>query len=770
MKMKRVVPAIVALALGPPLAEAGSSEQLSAEYWYRDGVRVALEPLPGDGRRGITTPRYRSADGGAEREATGRLYVCLADGWEEAEVAALAARYDMSPDGGTERVRRFLVGEPARALETANAIFETEGVSCASPLWRKSMGRRVLNDPLLDDQWHLDNHGQGGGLVGADLGAFDAWNVTRGAGVVVGVVDDGVEIAHPDLVDNVAAAWNRDHIEGDDDPTAGSHGTPVAGIVAAVGDNGLGGAGVAPEASLVGLRVMDDFGLVDEAGVAEAFGGNLYSIDILNNSWGPPDTALHAFERPSTLEMAAIDEATGRGRGGLGQIFVWAGGNGGESDNSNLDGYASLRQTIAVTASTNMGGAAYYAEEGANLLVNAPSSGGSREIVTTDRSGALGDNSGQETWEIDDVDYTDSFSGTSASTPAVSGVIALMLAANPRLNWREVQQVLAASAERNDPAHVSWRRNAAGYWISEQFGFGRVDAAAAVALARDWGASLAAEAATRTSGRDTALAIPDEDPTGVSNRLYVSDRVRVEFVEVTVDIDHTYWGDLSLYLTSPAGSVVRLMTSRYLPPGARSLGFRQWTLGDVLHLGESSRGNWTLRVVDEIGQDVGTLRSWAIRVHGAALPAADELRACTPVRLGDGGAVAGADVRLGASRHGAAAAAGVSGTAREDYGIHFSVTPGSGATVDEYLLLARYQPGTGELIDYRYDGAGWRRWSGDPATLTGFAAAELDAGGTLPLFMGRLDAGAYRLYGGYRESSGEVVYCPQPITVEVSGG
>ena len=757
------------LAMLQPFATVCAGETVHEErYWYRDGRRVALEEV-GDGRRDGGAKLYRSAHGGPYRTLGERLYLCVPPTWGEAEVAALAERYALVADGGTERVRRFRVADGGDVLGVANALFEREGVTCAAPLWRKRMGRRSLNDPLLDRQWHLNNTGLGGGARGADVGAFEAWDTTRGGGVAVGVVDDGLEIGHPDLAAAVVTAWSRDHIDNDRDPTAGDHGTAVAGVVAAVGDNREGGAGVAPEASLVGLRVMDDWGMIDESGVADAFGDNGAFVHVLNNSWGPPDDATSAFERPSDLELSAMDRAVRDGRGGLGQIFVWAGGNGGDSDNSNLDGYANLRETIAVTASTNHGTAAYYAEEGANLLVNAPSSGGSFEIVTTDRSGVEGYNSGAEPSEPSDIDYTYTFGGTSSATPAVSGVVALALSVNPNLNWREVQQLLAASAEHNEPEHAMWRRNAAGYWISEQHGFGRVDAAAAVELAAAWGQPLSAEANTWQRYRDVGATIPDDDPQGVTSSILVTDRVRVEFVEVTVDITHSYWGDIALYLTSPSGTEVRLMTSRYLPVAARSLGFDHWVMGDTLHLGEPSRGNWTLRAVDEEGQDVGVLVSWGIRVYGTPLPDASEQLplGCSPVRLGDGAAVDGAQVRLGGNRHGAALASAVSGSAAEDFAVHLAVAPSGSPSA--YLAVVLHTSPEGDVSRYHYTADGWWSWDGASSSLVGFQDEGLDGGAPAALHMGRLGVGSYRIYGGYRDSAGEVVYCPQPLTVEVAG-
>ena len=127
----------------------------------------------------------------------------------------------------------------------------------------------------------------------------------------------------------------------------------------------------------------------------------------------------------------------------------------------------------AVAAIDHDGRQSSYSEPGAPLLISAYSSGDTAGITTTDRSGADG---------YDPGDYTNTFGGTSSSAPLVSGVIALMLEANPNLTYRDVQQILVRTAEMNDPLHFDWTSNAAGYDINHAYGFGAVDATAAVQL------------------------------------------------------------------------------------------------------------------------------------------------------------------------------------------------------------------------------------------------------------------------------------------------
>lgn len=756
----------------PSVGAAATDAAGEAAYWYRNGHREILLPavsLTGNIRALQQGRRFRRVADGPLRELGDGLFVCIPASWSEGRVADLARTYELEPQpGGSAEVRRFRTVGRLDALDAANAVFENEGVACAAPLWRKPMRTRSAGDPLLDSQWHLNNNGQGGGLPGADIGAFAAWFISRGAGVTVGVVDDGLELRHPDLAANLLAGASRDYIRGGSDTTAGQHGTAVAGVVAAAGGNGLGGSGIAPAARLAGLRILDEEGMVDDGAVADAIGYDWDAIPILNNSWGPADDAYSAFEGPSELARAVMQEAVSRGRGGLGRVMVWAAGNGGDSDNSNLDGYANARQVIAVTATGNHGRAAYYAEEGANILLNAPSSGGSLDILSTDRSGALGYNDGQSPGEAANADYTNGFGGTSAAAPMVSGVAALVLAANPALNWREMRQVLAASATQNDAAHSRWRRNAAGYWINEQYGYGRVNAVDAVTLATRWNGPVADEFPGLQYRKNVERAIPDNDLQGLSDEIAVGEQMRVEFVEVTVDIEHSYWGDVSLYLTSPAGTEIRLMTSRYLPQGARSLGFRNWKMGDALHLGELSAGRWKLRVVDDENQDSGVLRSWGLKIHGTAVPAhAEQLPlVCAGHRLDSGEGVADATFYLGVNRHGGHYVKGMAGTATEDFGLIFGVIAKESA--ESYLAVAEYRDGEGVVSYLRYDSQGWHPWDGHLADVAFFADENLSQGAAKILHHGRLPAGRYRIWGAYRQAGGRVVYCPQPAEIIIA--
>ena len=407
----------------------------------------------------------------------------------------------------------FKAASPARSLESAATAGALEGVLFAAPNWLRQRTLRQ-EDPLYGCQWHLKNTGQFKGTIpGNDIDVEPVWASFRGTpNQIVCAVDDGLEIAHKDLAANVVSGLSWDYVEEDPDPTAGKHGTAVGGVAAARGFNGMGGRGVAPEAGLCGHRILGGGGVTD-ADEADAETRDFGLMAVYNNSWGPNDDAQR-LEAPGPLMQAAMARGISEGRDGKGALYLWAGGNGRLSaDNSNYDGYANWRGTIAVAATTSAGTQSLYSENGANLCVNAPSSGGEDPgITTTDRTGAEGYNKGTQPRDFSDMDFTDTFGGTSSATPAVSGACALLLQARPDLGWRDVKSILMATAVKNDPDDPDWTTNGAGYHVNHKYGFGRVDAAAAVAAASHW-SNLPTETSVE-SENSPGLAIP-KGPVGV---------------------------------------------------------------------------------------------------------------------------------------------------------------------------------------------------------------------------------------------------------------
>jgi subtilisin-like proprotein convertase family protein len=393
-------------------------------------------------------------------------------------------------------------------------------------------------------------------------------------------------------------------------------------LVAGVGNNGVGVTGVAPRAHLAGVRLIaapttdndEATGLTYQNNNQAGQGTN----QIFTNSWGPADDG-YTLQGPGPLTRAALADAVTNGRGGKGSIFTWAAGNGGVNDNSNYDGYANSRYVIAVAASTNSGTQASYSERGANLFINAPSSGGSLSITTTDRVGTIGYNTSSSSTG---GDYTNSFGGTSAAAPIAAGAIALMLEANPNLTWRDVKHILVRTAQKNSPGDTSWTTNAAGWHHSDKFGFGRIDAAAAATMAATW-TNVGPEVST--SGAATPPnPIPIPDGTGTSTPVFgafatstidILNQVKIEEVEVTVNVTHPYRGDLEFQLVAPTGTTSILGTVR--PDDGAD--FDNWTFTTVRDWDELAQGTWTLKVHDGFAADVGTLNSWSITAYGTSV-------------------------------------------------------------------------------------------------------------------------------------------------------
>ena len=279
------------------------------------------------------------------------------------------------------------------------------------------------SDPLLNEQWHLNNTGQGGGVVGEDARLSSPYNLNRfGAGIRIAIIDNGLDVQHEDLIANTIPGLCYDYVSGTPNINAGDHGSSCAGVAAAVGGNGLGVSGAAFEAHLVGYNLLEAQTTANEV---DAMTRGSSDVSISSNSWGAIDHT--GAPAPSTsVWQAAIDLGTSTGRKGLGTIYTWAAGNGAKGegvlpvDNSNLDGLANYRGVIAVGAIGDDGRKANYSENGANLWICAHSEGNNSHAITTvDVQGPAGYNAGTSSSDYPNTNYTNTFNGTSSATPLV---------------------------------------------------------------------------------------------------------------------------------------------------------------------------------------------------------------------------------------------------------------------------------------------------------------------------------------------------------------
>jgi proprotein convertase subtilisin/kexin type 2 len=346
------------------------------------------------------------------------------------------------------------------------------------------------------------------------------------------------------------------------------------------------------------------------ADIADALTRDLATNMIYHNSWGSPDTG--ELNESEAEFNQAIARGIREGRGGKGAIYVFPAGNGGcysipgatgcQRDNSNFDGYVNKLGVIAVGAVDQYGKSPWYAEYGANILLSAPAGDSAAGITTT----SIGNT------------YRNDFAGTSASAPMVSGAVALMLSVNPQLSWRDVQLILAKSARKNDANDASWVGN-----FSHKYGFGALDATAAVTMAKNWttvGGVNELKKCTQ-SVKFSNTQIPDAGA-GIGSAISLAgcDISKIEHVSITMDAIHEYSGDLEVTLYSPNGTSSILATPRKCEKTDRlsnSCGdFKGWEFGSVRHLDESASGNWQLFVKDTVSGKLGAWLGWSVTVYG----------------------------------------------------------------------------------------------------------------------------------------------------------
>ncbi|KXO13322.1 putative extracellular serine protease [Moritella sp. JT01] len=521
------------------------------------------------------------------------------------------------------------------------------------------------SDPLYTQQWHLKNTGQSafsksGGTAGHDIniGSLHKKGI-KGSGVKVAVVDSGLEIKHEDLVENILSGRSYNYVKLTNDPTStsrdGDHGTSVAGIIAARGFNNIGGRGVAPEASLIGLnyiKTQDDKDWVDSHG-----GKRTQDVLVINQSYGNA-YMMQPYNFMTTrnkIHEANLRKVTSKNNDGRGVLFVKAAGNSFqrvmESHNrwwrtyqySAYSKNSSLPRLTAHNASINLSNASFYntvvsalnanasdplssySSTGAAVFVSAPGGEDGRNapaIITTDSMGCTigyartgsrykGFNRGEEALN-EDCNYTSSFNGTSSAAPVVSGVAALIFSVDDAITWRDVRYIIAKTAKKIDDkfkpilvdsyiAEPGWITNNAGFNFHNWYGFGLIDASAAVEMAQNYikdGLLLPPlkETVFIPSDDVTDLDIGEGTPTKKSVNITKDNDLTIEAVQVKLNIKHGRNSDLSIELISPQGTSSMLLTPRSLL--TKDADFKNTVLLSNAFYGEKSAGIWTIKVTD----------------------------------------------------------------------------------------------------------------------------------------------------------------------------
>jgi len=433
------------------------------------------------------------------------------------------------------------------------------------------------NDPYFGYQWHL-----------SAVGIPAAWDSATGEGVVVAVVDTGVSEGQDGFYQLLPG---YDFVEGDSRPDdLEGHGTHVAGTVAQATNNGVGTAGVAPEASILPVRVLGAGG----GSMTDVADGIVYAVDegadVINLSLGSGGGTRVLY---SALQYAERN----------GVVVVAASGNAGWS---RVDYPAAFESVLAVGATDALGEVTGYSNQGDALDLVAP--GGDLGADAT-RDGYV-DGVLQETYEYGELGFR-FYEGTSMASPHVAGAAALLveMVGNDPVRIRELLTASASDIGRS------------GYDTSS--GWGELDIAAAVAMAGggsietpDDGPDEPDEPYVVSARGDGGL--PIEDRRTTQSVLSLDTCADIEDLLVEVDILHSWRGDLVVTLVSPEGEEVVLhnRTGREANDLQGSYGISGGTLESAESLdaliGSVGTGTWVLLVRDEADGDVGTLSAWSL--------------------------------------------------------------------------------------------------------------------------------------------------------------
>lgn len=511
----------------------------------------------------------------------------------------------------------------------------------------------------------------------------EAWRLLDGFGsrdVVIGVTDDGCKVDHPDFDSpGKFASWGyfrgtrlvvrtdidanpaEMHEEGSD------HGTSCAGVIAGEADAVL-AVGAAPNCRLLPIKWESDgpFLMISDSKLLTAVNYVADKVDVLSNSWGSTPTNLTA---PVVIDRIAALARTG-GRRGRGIVFLWAAGN----ENCPIQHVANVdvpfdrgwqflpdgsrrwvgvhtsrrfeNNLVGVTGVVHVAAVAsdarrsHYSNYGTGIGISAPTNNVHEYLratvpglgITTSTGAAGG--------------ITHSFGGTSSATPLVAGVAGLTISANPNLSALEVISLLKRTASKDLSANGYPRTPAAtfdpnptwdvspiapfdaaafqnvgsadGTW-SPWYGHGRVDAQAAVAEALRLAQPNVPSGQVIRRASTPAAAIPDNDPAGLRDSMLFEEGVTASSLKVSVNITHTYIGDLRILLVAPSGTQVVLhdRNGGNTPNLVRTFDVTT-TPGLAALLGQSIRGNWLLTIQDLARVDVGTLNRWEMEIAPGA--------------------------------------------------------------------------------------------------------------------------------------------------------
>ncbi len=417
---------------------------------------------------------------------TGEVFIIFQPEVDESEQMLVLDEYKLAlvERRSTDQVTAKVTKGSPNPIKVAQALQQISMVKFAEPdldMLLEEYDLTLPNDTFLADEWHLKNDGfiPSGKYTtkkGADAKIVDAWQRLNNLGstdVVVAVIDNGIDISHPDLKPKVFRPWDlwtqSDRLT-DGDPGF-THGTPCASLAVAVA-NGQGMVGVAPNAKFMPVSGTS-FSVAATEQMFSYCSKN--GADVISCSWGTTDK-LYSL---NSLKEEAIAKAAREGRGGKGCVICFAAGNEGV-DYVNF--YAAHPDVICVAACDSKDRYASYSNQGAEVSVCAPSNGDWPLLAARawwDPGTSVRGDGAWKFWAdgVNRVGPYKHFGGTSGATPIVAGICALMLSANPNLTAKEVKDILQKTADKIGAPNEYVNGH------SRKYGYGRVNADKAVAEA-----------------------------------------------------------------------------------------------------------------------------------------------------------------------------------------------------------------------------------------------------------------------------------------------
>lgn len=553
---------------------------------------------------------------------TENLTVKFLDSLSEKECLGILSKFQLVVKGRMSYARNgFFVAAPdgigQKVFALANRLLKRRVVEYCHPELIRPRAKKQISQR----QWHLKETVVGGQVVAAHVHVEAAHQTTRGENVTIAVIDDGIDVDHPEFQGAGKVVAPRDATRLSDDPRPqndeDNHGTACAGVACANGDGEA--SGVAPRAKLMPIRLASGLGSEAEAQAITWAVEN--GADVISCSWGPtdgdwknPDDPLH--QMPGLLPAhtrLALENAVRNGRDGKGCVICFAAGNGGES--VDLDEYASHESVLAIAACNDRGERSAYSDHGRAVWCCFPSSDvevpgrptpRTPGIWTTDRRGDVGFNRNATTGVP--LAYCDNFGGTSSACPGAAGVAALILSVNPALRWTEVKEILRRCCDPIDQNGGAY--DASGR--SPYYGFGRLNALTAVRLATP---QPRRQIVVRKDFQQ-----PIRDKSDNRYELEVADASAVDRLELDFELTHASIFDLRVSLIPPAAAdparePIRLLEDLHVRGPRLKRTFDEAVVPSLSRFrGRSCAGIWVIQVEDRERFDAGQMLVGELRL------------------------------------------------------------------------------------------------------------------------------------------------------------